>query len=176
MDFKHQQDWAYSVLLNNIHTIVGKEIVRSHRQTADARQILFELGKDATISATGQMRQNALRLQITTTHIEAKHSHSQLTFIAMYEGLIEKHNKTCSTPDLIIPVALAKESLKAAVVSAPNLRDVTTREIENTVSDNKPPYSYMRYLHCLKTAAALNDGVPDPRVRTRRAHMADSYE
>jgi hypothetical protein len=169
LDFDTKQAWMYAVLLEVIQTPTGKALLRTHRDTYDARRILWELKADADTSVSGLIDQRAIKLQIATIRLDSTWSKSQMEFLLSFSELIEVFNDKQTSKGSRLTDLQKKEYLEAAVAPASNLHAITTREIEACVTRNEPLYSYQTFYTCLQAAAQLFDKPsPSPRHLSRR--------
>ena len=169
-DFRSQQNWFFSVLTKVVQTPTGKAILRDYLASGDARGVLQELRDDATVSTAGILFTRQLRQQILTISLDGTWKSTQMSFLLRFEKLVDEYNALCANRAARINDWQAKEYLETAVEPAPNLRDITTREVEHVVNQRGPPYTYRQYLLLLTTAAQLHDE-HRPRV-PRRAHQS----
>jgi hypothetical protein len=163
-NFHKQNAFLWQVFSTKVETTTGKALVRKHSKTLDARALMQDLETDATSSATGVLRQRSLRLKIATCQISRSTVKSQLSFLIAFDTLVSRHNEFSATPDLEISPIQAKEFLLTAVSGAPNLKDVSTRELEYRLDKQAPPYTYQQYFGLLSHSAAMHDGVTTPKA------------
>ncbi len=172
-DFDRQQAWLYAAFDKRITAPISRAILLSFRDTYDARGVLHAIRWDASASAAGIVRIRQLRLEILTLRLDDHWRKSQAEFIVTSDGKIRLHNDIVRDPGQRITPAQAKEYLQTSVHSAPNLRDIFTREIE-AITKGEPPYSYDQSLMCLTTAAQLYDSARSgSRTGTRRGFLSD---
>jgi hypothetical protein len=163
-NFRKQCAFMWQVFSTKVETTTGKALVRKHSKTLDARALIQDLEADATNSATGVLRQRSLRLKIATCQIGRSTVKSQLSFLIAFDTLVSRHNQFSATPDLEITPPQAKEFLLTAVSGAPNLKDVSTRELEYRLDKQAPAYTYQQYFDLLSHSAAIHDGVSTPKT------------
>ena len=148
--------WVYAMLLEKVDTHVGKAIIAAHRHDRDARQILVELRQNATISAAGRLRIQQTHTLIITTHLDSTYKGSQTQFLTEFHTRLKRYNDVA--PDSMkINDDQAKMYLQAAVRPAPNLHNVSVREVEHMAVHNQPAHNYGAYMQVLMTAATTHD-------------------
>ena len=154
-DHSAKQAWFYAVLLDTVLLPTAKSIVRSVEHTYDAQLALHLIRRHMATSAEGLLYQRDLRTKITTTRIDARSV--QLSFVLDLHDSVDTYNRLQQNPSLLIDDAARKEHMIAAVAPAPNLAEVHTREIENTILTGGHGYSYDDYFLIVRTTASLHD-------------------
>ena len=172
-EFATKQAWFYAGLIDLIQTPTGKAIVRAHKQDFDARQVLVELHQDTSTTVTGKLRQRNLRQEISTIRLEGPwKAKPQMDFLLYFKRMVEVYNETQPSGTNVLTDGQIKEYLESAVYPAPNLRDITIREVEGELLRHNSPYSYADYFLCLETAAQLHDS-NNGTQRPIRVHHTD---
>ena len=156
-NFISKNKWVYAVLLKNVQTHKGRYIVLQYGPTKDAAQVLLVLDRHHHTSAAARLRRGGLIQGIINTRLDGTWKRSQMDFIVSFRMALKRYNDLAVYPHDVLQDITAKTHFQNAVHSAPNLRDIAAREVQDMAVSNLPAMDLEQYLSVAEAAASLHD-------------------
>jgi hypothetical protein len=163
--------FQFMALQINVTTTEGKEIVRRHRHTCDARRVMYELRIHHTKSTTAVITRQRLRQYLTTARLDNSWRDTCVEFITQWCETAETYNDQAPSDGGKFSDEMLKDLLQAAVQSISPLREIKNQEHVRILT-GMPPLSFHDYKVLLLSSARTHDEMR--LARSRSAYVLDT--
>ena len=132
----------FSVINANLHTDMGKTIVRRHLTTTDAQSVWRELSECTRISSKGVSEKRRLTQYVTNTVLDDNFKGNTELFVLHFNEPFRQLDEISDDSDKLPPTAKLT-LLQTAVRSINDLRIVETLDqFQSTTYGHDPPRSF----------------------------------
>jgi Reverse transcriptase (RNA-dependent DNA polymerase) len=157
MLWREQQQFIYTVFNETLKTDVGKDLLKEHEPTYDARAIWLALIEDAKTSTKGKlMASDILGWIVSYKYSPNVWKGTAHSFLLHWEGKLRQYENFSTNRQDKFSDNQKKTFLQNAVGEIAELRQVLiTAELDE--ANGGPAQSYQQYMNLLKTAASRYD-------------------